>query len=125
MLEGKLNPTKPLSAVVDDELVLFGSITGIPILTGFFSGVPQLTGLVSSSGTISASLQAVPEISGRLSVVTVTDAEPYEGEYEVLPRTDSQTIPVKSKLMKRDLTVDPIPFYETSNPTGTTVYIGG
>ena len=125
MLEGTLNPTRSLAASMGDDPVLRGTITGVPSLTGFFSGVPQLTGFLHSTGTLSGVLLDGGSLSGSLSVVTVTDAEPYSGNYEVSPAVGSQTIPVRNKLMKQDLTVDPIPFYETSNPTGTTVYIGG
>lgn len=44
--------------------------------------------------------------------------EPYEGEYEVIPKTIDQTLETKKKTMKDDLTVKAIPYYQTSNTAG-------
>ena len=49
----------------------------------------------------------------------------YEGEYEITPRTETQTLPTKQKNMKNDIQVKAIPYFETSNiQNGKTVYIG-
>ena len=54
------------------------------------------------------------------------NAEIYDGEYIVTPIPyDSQTLETKDKLMADDVTVLAIPYYETSNISGITVYIGG
>lgn len=53
--------------------------------------------------------------------------EEYTGEYEVTPKIiETQTLNTNNKLMKNDVTVKPIPYYETSNNSnGKTVIIGG
>lgn len=58
-------------------------------------------------------------------VVEVTnDYKIYEGNYEVTPSLESQTLPTKHKVMASDLTVEAVPVFETSNNSGgTTVYI--
>lgn len=49
---------------------------------------------------------------------------PYEGDYEVTPKTYSQTLETKSKYMTDDVTILEIPYFETSNESdGLTVYI--
>ena len=49
----------------------------------------------------------------------------YTGEYTVIPSLSEQTLETKQKLMKENLTVMEIPYFETSNNSGgTTVYIG-
>ena len=48
----------------------------------------------------------------------VISAEPFGGPYEVIPKTESQTLQTADKLMERDLTVQAIPFYRTSNQSG-------
>lgn len=52
--------------------------------------------------------------------------EPYEGEYTVIPSTDSsQTLKTAQKFMSRDVTVQKIPYFEVSNNSGgMTVSIG-
>lgn len=52
-----------------------------------------------------------------------TSYELYDGEYSVTPKIQSQTLGTKEKIMKNDLEVKAIPYYETSNDSGTTIYI--
>lgn len=53
------------------------------------------------------------------------EADPYTGDYEVTPAVESQTLPTAQKLMKQDMTIKAIPYFETSNDfDGKTVYIG-
>jgi hypothetical protein len=50
----------------------------------------------------------------------------YVGPYEVTPLAESaQTLATAGKQMVEDVTVAKIPYYETSNISGTTVYIAG
>ena len=57
-------------------------------------------------------------------IATGDSIERYKGDYEVTPTLEGETLPTKQKLMEEDLTVNPIPIYETSNISGgTTVYI--
>ena len=48
----------------------------------------------------------------------VISAEPFPGPYEVIPKTECQTLETEDKLMSRDMTVKAIPFYRTSNQSG-------
>lgn len=51
--------------------------------------------------------------------------EKYEGEYEVTPRIVEQMLLTKDKVMKDNVKVKEIPFYEVDNlQNGKTVYIG-
>ena len=48
----------------------------------------------------------------------------YEGSYTAIPKAHSQTIlPTNGKTLADNITVQQIPFFETSNPNGKTVYI--
>ncbi len=50
----------------------------------------------------------------------------YEGEYTVTPRTVSQTLPTRNRLLSQDITVLEIPYHEVENiERGTTAIIGG
>lgn len=68
-----------------------------------------------------------PEIKMKIApakVVYTGDSKPYEGEYDVTPQAKSAVIlPTKDRLLSRDVNVKKIPYYETSNQTGVTVYI--
>lgn len=48
----------------------------------------------------------------------------YQGAYTVTPKDEAQTLPTKNTAMADDVTVKEIPYYEVSNQTGSTVYIG-
>ena len=48
----------------------------------------------------------------------------YEGTYEVTPDVSEQKLETKEKIMRDDVIIKEIPFFETSNNSGgTTVYI--
>ena len=68
-----------------------------------------------------------PEIKMNIApakVVYTGDSKPYEGVYDVTPQAKSAVIlPTKDRLLSRDVNVKKIPYYETSNQTGVTVYI--
>ncbi len=48
----------------------------------------------------------------------------YDGEYEVTPKTNPQTLETATKVMLQDVLINKIPYYETSNEYGDTIYIG-
>jgi hypothetical protein len=49
----------------------------------------------------------------------------YEGEYEVTPQTEDQTLPTEKKFLNQDLRINKVPYSEVSNHTGgKTVTIG-
>ena len=48
----------------------------------------------------------------------------YEGEYEITPKVEAQTLPIAKKTMKEDLTVKAIPVFNVGNNAGgSTFYI--
>lgn len=60
----------------------------------------------------------------RVKVPTSGDADIYDGEYIVSPSAHHETIlETTNKLMEDDVVVLQIPYYETSNVSGYTVYI--
>lgn len=55
---------------------------------------------------------------------SVGTAETYEGEYEITPSTEAQTLATSGKLMTEDLQISEIPYVEdSSGSNGTTVTI--
>lgn len=54
------------------------------------------------------------------------NSEAYTGEYNVIPKAKEEVIlETKNKKMMNDVTVKKIPYFQTSNESGQTVYIGG
>lgn len=58
-------------------------------------------------------------------VTEYVGGEPYEGEYEITPKLQTQTLPTAQKTMTNNLIIKEIPFSEVGNTSGgTTVCIG-
>lgn len=56
--------------------------------------------------------------------VVRSDADPYIGDYDVVPSVEGKTLETRGKYMQQDVTVQPIPVYSTTNAAGgLTVYI--
>lgn len=61
---------------------------------------------------------------GEVQYVTKYIGDKYEGDYEITPKVEAQTVPTKNKVLIDDMTIKSIPIYKTSNNSGgTTVYI--
>lgn len=55
---------------------------------------------------------------------SIAGAEVYRGEYEVIPKAhESQTLETKDKLMEDNVFIFSVPYFQTSNEHGDTVYI--
>lgn len=53
------------------------------------------------------------------------DAPIYSGPYYIVPSNEVQPLATKNRLLRDNVTVDKIPYYEVSNAYGTTLIIGG
>lgn len=78
---------------------------------------------LDSANNLSFSLGNDENMAFGISTPHVIDADVYDDAYEITPKTYTQKLETKSKLMKDDITVLEIPYFETSNEDGTTVYI--
>lgn len=80
---------------------------------------------VAMTPVINFSVQSPHTISFGLDTAIVAGGgQPYTGDYTVTPKAHAQTVlPTKRKVMSEDVTVLEIPYWETSNPNGKTVYI--
>lgn len=70
-------------------------------------------------------IKPINTISIGFNVGGTSQIPPYDGEYEVTPKTyDEQVLPTRNKRMINNLTVKKIPQYEVSNDSGYTLIIG-
>ena len=66
-----------------------------------------------------------PVLKGSVGI-SQKNVDIYDGEYIVMPMPyEAQTLETRAKIMTDDVTVLAIPYYETSNLSGITIYIGG
>lgn len=78
---------------------------------------------VAINGKVAAVMETTGTI-GNGKIQYTSDAETYTGEYNVVPKAaEEQRLPCAGKKMKKDVTVQKVPYYETSNDAGITVYI--
>lgn len=57
--------------------------------------------------------------------VVYMGGEPYDGEYDVVPRLTQQILETKDKLLEQDLVIEKIPITSVSNQSGgNTIIIG-
>ena len=75
---------------------------------------------------INIGFKPVNSIKIAFNVGGTSDRPPYEGEYEVTPKTyNEQVLPTKNKRMIDNLTVKKIPQYEVGNDAGGKTLILG
>ena len=76
--------------------------------------------------TLSAGGLEVITLNGQAGVFTaISDSSipVYSGQHHVIPKTEGQELPTKNARLTRNITVAAVPYYETKNENGTTVYI--
>ena len=69
-------------------------------------GCGRLTGTLSVSGQLSCSLSSVP-LSGELTIAGSVPS--YQGETEITPSDEIQTLQCAGLMMSENITVNPIP----------------
>ena len=93
----------------------YGTLDVVEEIKGTLADIPSITAVVFTQYSIMASVMIPNGVGG----------EKYLGPYEVVPSTtDNIILETKKKTMTDDVTVFKIPYYETSNESGYTVYIG-
>ena len=97
-------------------------------LTGYLSNNETLVGCVVSSGFDligNLSMEYKP-IKGDITIPPEIPTEIFDGDYTVIAKPfQSSTLPTQGLKMRDDIVILEIPYYETSNVSGKTVYIGG
>ena len=83
----------------------------------------RITGTVRSNGTVRGKVASDGMISGIVNYRQCHEVPVYSGNYVVVPKTHEQFLATQNKLMAEDVDVKAIPYFETSNVSGTTVYI--
>ena len=93
-------------------------------MDGTITVAGTLSGALSTGGGLSGALSGVGSLTGDITLGSGTYAPIYEGSYTVTPKAHTeQVLATDGKLMEDDVTVFEIPYFETSNLSGTTVYI--
>lgn len=91
---------------------------------GSINALETLSGSIAAEASLSGVLSCVGGLSGKVSITKEYDI--YDGDYKIVPGTfGEQVLPTSNRVLKEDVVVKEIPFYETSNDSGgITAYIG-
>lgn len=73
--------------------------------------------------SLSGALSCAGGLTGQLSIVKAH--APYVGDYKVVPKAfETQTLATANKVLKENIVIAEIPYFETSNESdGNTAYI--
>ena len=59
-----------------------------------------------------------PSVNLNVGTIIYRNAEEYQGEYEVTPRTYEQVLATRNKRLSENVTVFEIPYHQTTNQAG-------
>ena len=127
-----INQAGELKGTITAPARLIGTINQSNSLKGIIDIVPahvnygQLKAFIPDSVVLRGKISGNNSLKGLLTVPPVLETiDSYEGDYIITPKVESQLMRTKNKKMEDNVTVLAIPYFETSNLTGKTVYIGG
>ena len=93
-------------------------------MIGDYDLLIELDGECSVDTEFSGDMELLYELGGELGeFYFVRQGAVYTGVTDVIPKTHSQTLETAQKTVLDDIHVLSIPYYETANESGTTVYI--
>lgn len=110
----EINDTAHIIGTIGNSDSIIATIGEEDLLTGVIGATPDLEGLISGNGSIQ--YEAI--------IGTSNSIPAYQGSYDITPRVTSQTLPTANKVMKKNVLVEEIPYFETANQYGDTIYIG-
>ena len=92
---------------------------------------PKLTGKIENAGSIKGIIGAGLNIIGAIKNDTLSGTlniggtyQDYSGAYDVTPKTEGQILETENKILRQDVLIKKIPYFETSNEYGETIFIG-
>ena len=125
-IAGELKGTITVSARLTGTINQSNSLVGIIDISPINICHGQLKATMLSPIVLKGQISGVNTLKGILTIPPITETiNIYEGDYTIVPKVESQLMRTKNKKMEDNVTVLAIPYFETSNLTGKTVYIGG
>lgn len=86
-----------------------GSVSAGARLSGQLSAGAEIGGTLAPIASIQGTLQAGDTLTGGLTIPSVIDAQPYQGENHITPDQESHTLKTSGKHLSQNIVVDPIP----------------
>lgn len=127
MITGNINAVQSLEGIINLSENFDITIQNEKDITAFLNGEQGITGIINSEQLITGTIKVLDsnKLNGNIILPKVIKADIYQGDYTVIPKSYEQNLLTKNKHMVDDVLIQEIPYHETSNESGTTVYIGG
>jgi hypothetical protein len=120
-----LSSGKTIKGTAANARPLTGGVAASAAVSGNVAHDISIIGSVDHKAAVHGRLQGKSALAGNMAAAYATHIETYNGDYEVTPKMEAQTLQTAMKMMRNDVQVKPIPIHRTSNASGgTTVYIG-
>lgn len=84
----------------------------------------EIKGTLETEINITGNLTTDTNLIGTIIEGEGTHRSVFSGSYEITPQVNSQTLETNNKIMTDDIEISSIPYRETPNQYGKTVYIG-
>lgn len=105
--------------------MITGAIDIIESISGIIQNHGDITGIINGKLKISGEVNSEKQMTASISLFGDKEPIRYSGDHEFTPDTDEDySVDTKFKMMSSNIVIKKIPYYETSNPSGTTIYIG-
>lgn len=122
-LRGIVGSESSIHGKLQTQGILVGSLGKESTIQGKLQTEGSLAGAVGGRSSIEGNVETMGFLVGDVGFPSCAYPRSYEGDYEVTPKVYAQMLDTDRKYMREDVTVKAIPYYETSNESGTTVYI--
>lgn len=123
-MNSELTNSISIKATISNGSIIKASILNGNNLTGILRIDNNMAGVLSDTQSLKGVIKENTNIVYETNLDNSSSYPSYDGSYDIIPRVDEQTLETKNKVLRDDVLVESIPYYQTSNPYGNTVYIG-
>lgn len=123
-VDGRIGGTEQIVGALSNADGVTGRIYSDGGAVGAIAPSEEMYAEMESEGHLVGDLVGESVMQGEVVIGNCIEAPPYKGDYVITPKVDAQTMQTRARYMLDDVTVKAIPYYETANTYGTTIYIG-
>lgn len=123
-MNGTLEQEIQLKGKIETSLNIKGVISELKLKGKLINDSIGIKGKLESNSNIRGLIHNANILRGKIISGSVPIYPDYEGSYDITPKSTSQTLNTENKVLRQDMLVESIPYYETSNEYGKTIYIG-
>ena len=123
-MNSELTNSISIKATITNGSTIKACLSNSNNLIGTLKINSSMAGIISDTNSIKGIIKDSDNLIYETNLDNSSSYPTYDGSYDIIPRVDEQTLETKNKVLRDDVLVESIPYYQTSNPYGNTVYIG-